>query len=55
LEIPRPFIVEKEKRVEVPFERIVEKRVPFEVIKYVDRIVEKRVEVPVEKRVEVRS
>jgi len=53
LEIPRPFIVEKEKRIEVPVERIVEKRVPFEVIKYVDRIVEKRVEVPVEKKVEV--
>ena len=54
LEIPRPFVVEKEKRVEVPVERIVEKRVPFEVIKYVDRIVEKRVEVPVEKVVEKR-
>jgi len=53
LEVPKAFIVEKEKRVEVPVERIVEKRVPFEVIKYVDRIVEKRVEVPVEKRVEV--
>jgi hypothetical protein len=57
LEIPKPFIVEKEKRVEVPVERIVEKRVPYEVIKYVDRVVEKRVEVPVEKvvvkRVEV--
>ena len=53
MEVPRPFIVEKEKRIEVPVERIVEKRVPFEVIKYVDRIVEKRVEVPVEKKVEV--
>jgi len=53
LEIPRPFIVEKEKRVEVPVERIVIQKEPFEVIKYVDRIVEKRVEVPVEKRVEV--
>ncbi len=53
LEVPKAFIVEKEKRVEVPVDRIVEKRVPFEVIKYVDRIVEKRVEVPVEKRVEV--
>jgi len=53
LEVPRPFIVEKEKRIEFPVERIVEKRVPFEVIKYVDRIVEKRVEVPVEKKVEV--
>lgn len=54
LEIPRPFVVEKEKRVEVPVERIVEKRVPFEVVKYVDRVVEKRVEVPVEKIVEKR-
>lgn len=54
LEIPRPFVVEKEKRVEVPVEHIVEKRVPFEVIKYVDRIVEKRVEVPFEKVVEKR-
>ena len=57
LEVPKPFIVEKEKLVEVPVERIVEKRVPVEVIKYVDRVVEKRVEVPVnrvlEKRVEV--
>ena len=53
LEIPRPFVVEKEKRVEVPVERIVIQKEPFEVIKYVDRIVEKRVEVPVEKRVEV--
>lgn len=48
-----PFVVEKEKRVEVPVERIVIQKEPFEVIKYVDRIVEKRVEVPVEKRVEV--
>jgi hypothetical protein len=44
-----------EKRVEVPVEKLVEKRVPYEVIKYVDRIVEKpvvmekQVEVPVEK------
>ena len=57
LEVPKPFVVEKEKRVEVPVERIVEKQVPFEVIKYVDRVAEKRVEVPVnrlvEKRVEV--
>jgi len=53
LEVPKPFVVEKEKRVEVPVERIVEKRVEVPV----DRIVEKRVEVPVdriiEKRVEV--
>jgi hypothetical protein len=35
--------------LEVPVERIVEKRVPVEVIKYVDRVVEKRVEVPLEK------
>ena len=54
LEIPKPFIVEKEKRVEVPVDRVIEKRVPFEVIKYVDRVVEKRVEVPVEKIVEKR-
>ncbi len=53
LEVPKAFIVEKEKRVEVPVERIVIQKEPFEVIKYVDRIVEKRVEVPVEKRVEV--
>jgi hypothetical protein len=53
LEIPKPFVVEKEKRVEVPVERVVIQKEPFEVIKYVDRIVEKRVEVPVEKRVEV--
>jgi len=53
LEVPKAFIVEKEKRIEVPVERIVIQKEPFEVIKYVDRIVEKRVEVPVEKRVEV--
>ncbi len=53
LEVPKPFVVEREKRIEVPVEKIVEKRVPFEVIKYVDRVVEKRVEVPVERRVEV--
>jgi len=53
LEIPKAFIVEKEKRIEVPVERVVIQKEPFEVIKYVDRIVEKRVEVPVEKRVEV--
>ena len=56
-QIPKPIIVEREKRVEVPVERIVEKKVPVEVIKYTDRVVEKRVEVPVEKvvvrRVEV--
>ena len=53
LEVPKPFVVEKEERVEVPVERIVEKRVEVPV----ERIVEKRVEVPVdriiEKRVEV--
>jgi len=54
LEIPKPFVVEKERRVEVPVEKIVEKQVPFEVVKYVDRVVEKRVEVPVEKIVEKR-
>lgn len=54
LEIPTPFIVEKEKRIEVPVDRIVEKKVPVEVVKYVDRVVEKRVEVPVEKVVEKR-
>lgn len=50
IEVPKPFLVEKEKRVEVPLERIVEKRVevPVEVVKYVDKVVEKRVEVPVE-------
>ena len=54
LEIPTPFIVEKEKRVEVPVDRIVERKVPVEVVKYVNRVVEKRVEVPVEKVVEKR-
>lgn len=54
LEIPKPFLVEKEKRVEVPVDRIIEQKVPFEVIKYVDRVVEKRVEVPVEKVVTMR-
>jgi hypothetical protein len=54
LEIPKPFLVEKEKRVEVPVERIIEQKVPFEVVKYVDRVVEKRVEVPVEKVVTMR-
>lgn len=54
LEIPRPFVVEKEMRVEVPVERIIEQKVPYEVIKYVDRVVEKRVEVPVEKVVTMR-
>jgi hypothetical protein len=44
LEVPKPFVVEKEKRVEVPVERVVEKRVEVPV----ERIVEKRVEVPVE-------
>lgn len=47
-EVVKVVTVEKEKRVEVPVERIVEKRVP------VDRIVEKRVEVPVERIVEKR-
>jgi hypothetical protein len=54
LEIPTPFVVEKEKRVEVPVDRIVEKKVPVEVVKYVDRFVERLVEVPVEKVVEKR-
>ena len=40
--------------LEVRVERIVEKQVPVEVIKYVDRVVEKRVEVPVVKVVERR-
>lgn len=48
IEIAKPFIVEKEKCVEVPVDRIVEKKVPVEIVKYVDRVVEKRVEVPVE-------
>jgi len=50
LEVPKPFIVEKEKRVEVPVEKILEKRVEVPV----EKIVEKRVEVPVEKVVEKR-
>ena len=54
LEVPKPFVVEREKRIEVPVEKVVEKRVPFEVIKYVDRVVEKRVEVPVERMIEKR-
>ena len=54
LEIPKPFLFEKENRVEVPVERIIEQKVPYEVIKYVDRVVEKRVEVPVEKVVTMR-
>ena len=48
-EVSKPIIVEREKRVEIPVERIVEKKVPVEVVKYTDRVVEKRVEVPVEK------
>ncbi len=48
LEIPKAFIVEKEKRIEVPVERIVEKRVEVPV----EKVVEKRVEVPVVKIVE---
>ena len=44
-EVIKLVTVEKEKRVEVPVERIVEKRVEVPV----ERIVEKRVEVPVEK------
>lgn len=56
-EVLKPIIVEREKRVEVPVERIVEKMVPYEVVKFTDRVVEKRVEVPVERivvrRVEV--
>lgn len=48
LEIPKAFIVEKEKRIEVPVERIVEKRVEIPV----EKVVEKRVEVPVVKIVE---
>jgi tetratricopeptide (TPR) repeat protein len=49
LEVPKPFIVEKEKRVEVPVEKILEKRVEVPV----EKIVEKRVEVPVERIVYV--
>lgn len=56
-QISKPIIVEREKRVEIPVERVVEKEVPVEVVKFTDRVVEKRVEVPVErivvKRVEV--
>ena len=47
-EVIKLVTVEKEKRVEVPVDRIVEKQVP------VDRIVERRVEVPVEKIIEKR-
>ena len=47
---PAPRIVEKEVRVEVPVEKIVEKIVEVPV----EKIVEKRVEVPVEKIVEKR-
>lgn len=39
LEVPKLFVVEKEKRVEIPVERVVEKRVEVPVV----RIVEKRV------------
>ena len=49
LEVPKAFVVEKEKRVEVPVDRIVIQKEPFEVIRYVDRVVEKPVEVPVER------
>ena len=45
LEIPKPFLVEKEKRVEVPVEKVVTMRVEVPV----EKIVEKRVEVPVER------
>ena len=50
----RPEIVEKEVRVEVPVEKIVEKIVEVPVEKIVEKVVEKevRVEVPVEKIVE---
>jgi hypothetical protein len=54
IEITKTLVVEKEKRVEVPVDRVVEKPMPYEVIKYVDRVVEKRVEVPIEKIVEKR-
>lgn len=60
VEIPTPFIVEKEKRVVVPVEvvkyvdRVVEKIVEKRVEVPVDRIVEKRIEVPVERIVERR-
>ena len=37
-----------------PVERIVIQKEPYEVIKYVDRVIEKRIEVPVEKVVERR-
>ena len=51
-EVPVEKIVEVEKRVEVPVEKIVEKEVIKEVPVEVEKIVEKRVEVPVEKIVE---
>ena len=47
VEVPRTVVVEKEKRVEVPVERIVEKRVEVPVEKVVEKIVERRVELPV--------
>lgn len=50
LEIPRPFLVEREKIVEIPVDRVVEKRVEVPV----ERIIETRVEVPVERVVERR-
>ncbi len=54
VEITKTLVVEMAKRVEVPVDRVVEKPMPYEVIKYLDRMVEKRVEVPVEKIVEKR-
>lgn len=48
-EVSKPIIVEREKRVEVPVERIVERKVPYEVVKFTDRVVEKRVEIPVDR------
>jgi len=49
LEIPTPFVVEKEKRVEVPVDRIVEKIVEIPV----EKVLERRVDVPATKIVYV--
>jgi len=47
VEVARTVVVEKEKRVEIPVDRIVEKRVEVPVEKVVEKIVERRVELPV--------
>jgi len=47
VEVARTVVVEKEKRVEIPVDRIVEKRVEVPVEKVVEKIAERRVELPV--------